>query len=152
MGQRNRLRHEQEAADVITNLKELPESTFEPRFGLDLERQTVSFQNVFMRYVFHVFASHPVPVMQLLDQPRRPLHLTLPERLGGFLSWYDRGIVAEPSHCGFCFAVVPSTQVALLGGHAMNVVEGFVARVLRFLVVAFGLLEKLRDRPPAIVI
>ena len=75
-----------------------------------------------------------MPVTQLLDQPHGPLHLTLPERPGGLLSWYECGIVAKTSHYGFCSALVLSTQVTLLGGHALDVVEGFVVRMLRFIV------------------
>ena len=115
---RDRLRHGQE----------------ELMLGLDLEGQSLSFQDVFVSYVFHVVASHPMPVKQLLDQPRGPLHLPLPERPGGLFSWYERGIVAEPSHYGFCSAVVLSAQVMILGGRALDVVEGFIFRVLRFLV------------------
>ena len=93
---RNRLRHGQEADDVISVLEGLLESTYEPRFCLDLEGQARSFQCVFMRYAFHVVASHPMPVTQLLDQFRLPLHVTLPDRPDGSLSWCERGIVAEP--------------------------------------------------------
>ena len=70
---RNLLRPAQEAADVISILERVPESTHESRFGLDLEGQ-----DVFVRYAFHVVASHPTPVTQLVEQPRGPIHLTLP--------------------------------------------------------------------------
>ena len=101
---------------------------YEPRFGLDLEGQPL---NVFMCYAFHVVASHPLPVTQLLDQLRGHVHLTLPERARGVHSRFERGMVAEPSRDGFCSAPVLSTQVTLLGGHALDVVEGFIVRVLR---------------------
>ena len=92
----------------------------------------MSFQDVFVRYASHVVASHPMPVTQLVDQPRGPLHLTLPERPDSSLSVYESGIVAEPSHCGFCSARELSTQVTLLGEHALDVVESFIVRVIRF--------------------
>ena len=167
-GLRYRMRHGQEAADAITILEGLPESAYEPRFGLDLEGKTLSFLSVFMRYAFRVVASHAMPVPQLLDQARGPLHLTLSWRPAGLISWYER----DPSHHGFCSTLVLSTQVTLLGGHALDVVEGFIVRVLRFLVemldafwsagksvtvsatvnLRFTEEEKLRQRPPAIVI
>ena len=64
---------------VISILEGLPESTHEPKFGLDLEGQTLSFLNIFTRYAFHVVPSHP-------------MHLTLPESPRGLLSWYERGL------------------------------------------------------------
>ena len=124
----------QEAADAISILEGLPESTHEPMFGLDLERQTLSFLDVFVRYAFHVIASHPMPVTQHVDQPRRPLHLTLLERPAGSLQWNERGIVPEPSHYGFCSPRELSVHVTLLGEQALDVIEGFTVRVLRFLV------------------
>ena len=66
---------------MISILQGLPESTYESGFGLDLEGQTLSLQTVYMRYAFHVVASHLTPVTQLLDQPRGPLHLTLLEKV-----------------------------------------------------------------------
>ena len=56
----------------------------------------------------------------------------LPERTDGALSWDECGIVAEPSHFGFCSVRELSTQVTLLGDHALDVVEGFIVRVVRF--------------------
>ena len=70
---------------MISGLEGLPESTHDRRFGLDLECQSLPFQEVFVRSTFHVVASHPMPVALLADQPRGPPHLLLLERTDGSL-------------------------------------------------------------------
>ena len=94
---RNWTRPEQEAAAVISNRKNLPESIYKPESGLrDWEGQTLLLQGGFVRSALRqivgnttpvqVVASNPLPVTGPCDTPMESLHALPLEEHDGSLS------------------------------------------------------------------
>ena len=131
---RNWVRQGQEAAAVITSRGNLPESIYQPDSGFDWEGSDFVAARRFCACCFssdQVIYPEPMlgtgPVKASTDS----LRAAPPEGIDRSLPWTECWVVAEVSHPAFCSARDLTACAAMLGGHALDVVEGLTVRLQR---------------------
>ena len=135
---------------VISSREDLYESICQPDSGFDWEGQSLLLQDASVRAAFvgtweKLLLFRSFPLNRCVEASTEPLRAVPLEGIDGSLSWGECWVVAALSHLAFGSARDFTARAAMLGGHAVDVVEGLTVRMQRFRAREFSFCRHFRS-------